>query len=185
MTCAAGMPMYSESYTSGATVKADIDLTADHVLRIGGEYQRYRLDDYWKASGGGMWPGTFQNINDGERDRAAVFGEWESQLDMQWLTLLGVRYERVTTDADDVQGYKTTAPAPGNQIAEAAAFNASDRSKTDDNWDLAALARYTHDAHPGRRIRGGAQGALAESLRALHLVQLDDGGGHEQLRRRR
>jgi len=36
--------------------------------------------------------------------------------------------------------------APGNQIAEAAAFNASERDKTDNNWDFTALARYTRDA---------------------------------------
>lgn len=147
MSCAAGMPMKSESDNAGASIKADIDLSVDDVLRIGSEFQRYRLDDYWKPSGGVMWPGTFKNINDGKRDRAAVFGEWESQLDAQWLTLLGMRYERVKTDAGDVRGYKTTLPAPGDQIAEAAAFNARSHKKTDDNWDLTALARYTHDAN--------------------------------------
>lgn len=146
-TCAAGMPMYSEGRTSGAALKADIELAPDELLRVGAEYQRYRLDDYWTASGGGMWPGTFRNINDGERDRAALFTEWEAQFDAQWLSLLGVRYERVETDAGDVEGYKTTLPANGNQVTEAAAFNASDRAKTDHNWDLTALARYTHDAN--------------------------------------
>ncbi len=126
------------------TVKADIDLSASDVLRVGSEYQRYRLDDYWKASGANMWPGTFQNINDGERDRMALFTEWEAQLDAQWLTLLGVRYERVETDADDVRGYGSAA---GMQFVDAAAFNASDRDKTDNNWDLTALARYNHDAN--------------------------------------
>jgi iron complex outermembrane receptor protein len=145
-TCAFGMPMFSESETLGLTLKADVDLDEGDVLRLGTEYQRYRLDDYWTASGAGMWPGTFLNINDGERDRAAVFAEWESQVDPQWLTLLGVRYERVMTDAGDVRGYNTTPAAPGNQFADAAAFNARDRSKTDDNIDLIALARYSHDA---------------------------------------
>ena len=78
MTCASGMPMYSEGKTTGATIKPDIDLTSQDVMRRG-EYQRYRLDDYWTPSGGGMWPDT-PNINDGKRDRAAVFAEWESQL---------------------------------------------------------------------------------------------------------
>jgi len=150
-TCAAGMPMYSEGTTTGASVKADIDLAADELLRVGAEYQRYRLDDYWEPSGGGMWPGTFLNINDGERDRAALFAEWESQLNAQWLSLLGVRYERVAMDAGEVAGYKTqTLPNgmdPGGQVAEAAAFNASDRDKTDNNWDVTALARYNHDAN--------------------------------------
>jgi iron complex outermembrane receptor protein len=147
MTCASGMPMFSESDTTGLSLQAEYDLSDLDLVRVGGEYQRYRLDDYWTASGGGMWPGTFLNVNDGERDRAALFAEWESQVDPAWLTLLGIRYERVTTDAGDVQGYKTTPPAPGNQIADAAAFNARDRARTDNNIDLTALARYSHDAN--------------------------------------
>lgn len=144
-TCAAGMPMYSEGTTTGATLKADIALAQEGLLRIGGEYQRYRLDDWWTASGGGMGPGTFWNINDGQRDRTALFAEWEAQLAPQWHALIGARYEHVRTDADDVRGYRITAGAPGNQIADAAAFNALDRKKTDNNWDLTALGRYTHD----------------------------------------
>ena len=145
--CAYGMPMYSESDTHGVTVKADIELSADELLRVGAEYQRYRLDDYWEASGAGMWPGTFENINDGERDRMALFTEWESQLDAQWLTLLGVRYERVEMDAGDVQGYSMVPGTKTKQYEEATAFNAQDRDRTDDNWDLTALARYSHDAN--------------------------------------
>lgn len=147
MTCASGMPMYSESDTTGISLQADYDLTERDVVRVGAEYQRYRLDDYWEPSGGGMWPGTFVNVNDGQRDRAALFTEWESQVDPAWLTLLGVRYERVKMDAGDVRGYATMMPAPGNQIAEAAAFNALDREQTDNNLDLTALARYSHDAN--------------------------------------
>jgi iron complex outermembrane receptor protein len=158
-TCAAGMPMYTEGKTSGASVKASIDLTQQDLLRIGGEIQQYRLDDWWTPSGGGMWPGTFWNINNGERDRTALFGEWEKRLSPQWLTLLGIRYERVNTDADNVRGYSTAAAAMGNQVADANAFNAQDHSKTDNNWDLTALAKYTaspmHDIEFGfaRKVR--------------------------------
>jgi iron complex outermembrane receptor protein len=143
--CAFGMPMYSEGKTTGGTLKTEILLASDDVLRVGGELQRYRLDDYWTASGAGMWPGTFHNINDGKRDRSALFTEWESQVNPEWLTLLGIRYEQVKMDADDVRGYKTTPPAMGNQIPDAAAFNARDRKKTDNNVDLTALARYRRD----------------------------------------
>ena len=61
-TCAAGMPMYSESENTGLSLKADINLNSDRLLRVGTELQRYRLDDYWTASGGGMGPDTFLNI---------------------------------------------------------------------------------------------------------------------------
>ena len=143
-TCAAGMPMYSESRTNGASVQGEVPLSGDDTLRVGGELQFYRLDDYWTASGGGMGPGTFLNINNGKRDRIATYAEWERQAGDKWLTLLGVRYERVHTDADNVEGYDNTAPAPGNQIADAAAFNALDHSKYDNNVDLTALAHYSH-----------------------------------------
>ncbi|HET9462890.1 MAG TPA: TonB-dependent receptor [Thiobacillus sp.] len=151
-TCAAGMPMYTASTNTGGVVKADIDLTQQDLLRVGTEYQRYRLDDWWPASGAGMWPNTFWNINDGERDRAAVFGEWEKQHSPQWLTLAGLRYERVAMDAGDVHGYNLSAfptavaASSGNQTRDAASFNNADHSKTDNNWDMTVLARYTPDA---------------------------------------
>ena len=148
---APGMPMNSDGKTLGASVKAEIELSASDLLRLGSEYQRYRLDDYWPASGtGGMSPNTFENINDGERDRAALFAEWERELNQAWTTQLGVRYEHVTTDAGEVHGYADTngmGMMVSNQRRDSAAFNASDRSKSDNNWDATALARYQHDAN--------------------------------------
>jgi len=137
---APGMPMNTDGRNTGVVVKGDIDLSARDLLRVGTEYQRYRLDDWWPASGtGGMSPNTFWNINNGQRDRYAVFSEWEAQWTPQWLSLLGVRHETVSMDAGPVQGYNTG----GTYAGDAAAFNASDRSRTDRNWDLTALARYT------------------------------------------
>lgn len=143
--CAAGMPMRTESDTIGASLKADITLGQRDLLRVGAEAQRYDLDDWWPASGGGMWPGTFANINNGERDRNALFAEWERVYSPQWMTLLGLRYEHVRMDAGKVQGYNPA--GGGNQGRDADAFNARDRSRRDNNWDLAALARYTVSAN--------------------------------------
>ncbi|MGD8589835.1 MAG: TonB-dependent receptor [Chromatiales bacterium] len=143
-TCADGMPMYTESDTSGVSVASEYNATEKDLVRLGFEYQHYHLDDYWPPSGASMWPDTFYNINDGTRNRAALYAEWESQLNPAWLTSLGMRYENVTTDAGEVQGYDSTPPAKGNQIADAAAFNESDRKQTDNNVDITALARYDH-----------------------------------------
>ena len=142
-TCASGMPMVSESRNTGLTLAAELPLAEGSLVRTGLEAQRYRLDDYWPASGGGMGPGTFQNIDDGKRDRLALYGEWEARHDARWTTLAGVRVERVTTDSGDVHGYSSAPAAPGGQTAEAAAFNALDRKRRDDNVDLTLLARYT------------------------------------------
>ena len=147
MMCAAGMPMYTESRNTGATLKADVMINEKDLLRVGGMVQHYTLDDWWPPSGAGMWPGTFDNINDGRRDRLALFGEWESRLNAQWTTLLGARYERVETDAGDVQGYSMLPTAMGMQYADATAFNAKDHERSDNNWNLTALARYTANAN--------------------------------------
>lgn len=148
---APGMPMESEGKTSGASIKANIDLNERDLLRVGGEYQRYRLDDYWPASGtGGMSPNTFENITDGQRDRSALFAEWERQINPAWLSLVGLRYEHVTSDAGEVHGYGDTngmAPKFNYQKRDSEAFNASDRSQNDNNWDFTALTRYNHDAN--------------------------------------
>jgi iron complex outermembrane receptor protein len=152
-----GMPMNTQGRTNGASVKADIALMQRDQLRIGAEAQTYRLDDWWPPApdcgytsgvancSGGMAPDTFWNINGGKRDRAAAFGEWEAKLGSQWLSQVGLRAERVTTDTGRVQGYNgmyyTT-----SSIGTVAAFNAMDRKRSDNNWDVTLLARNTPDA---------------------------------------
>lgn len=135
---AAGMPMDTKGNNTGVSLKGDIVLSERDILRVGGDVQQYRLDDWWEASGKGMSPNTFWNIRNGERDRFAVFAEWEAAWTPQWLTQFGLRHETVSMDADTVQGYSPTFSA-----TDEAAFNAADRSKTDQNLDVAALARYT------------------------------------------
>jgi len=142
-TCAAGMPMNTESRTTGLAVKADYGLGEGSVVRAGGEVQGYRLDDWWPPSGGGMWPDTFWNVRDGSRDRSALFAEWEGRAGDQWRVLAGVRLERVESDTGPVQAYNNAAP-PATVLVPA--FNAADRGRADGNVDATVLARYTRDA---------------------------------------
>ncbi len=139
-TCAAGMPMYTTSKTTGVNLKADIDLSINDLLRVGALYQSYTLNDWWTPSGAMMWPNTFVNVNDGQRNRAGVFAEWESRLTPQLTTLLGARYERVETDTGPVSAYDNTI-APATTLVPA--FNNKDRQRADNNLDFTALARYT------------------------------------------
>lgn len=157
--CAAGMPMDTEGNNSGLLLKADIMLSGRDLLRVGTEAQQYRLDDWWDPSGKGMWPDTFININDGERDRSALFGEWEAQWSERWLTQLGLRYEQVKMDAGEVQGYNDT------YLADETAFNDADRARTDDNFDFTALARFTPNA--SRTIEFG----LTQKTRSPNLYE--------------
>lgn len=150
-TATNGMPMYSAGTTSGIASTATVMLAGDDVLRLGGEAQQYRLDDWWPASGtGNMAPNTFWNIRDGKRDRLAAFAEWEGRLAPRWMSVLGGRLERVASDAGSVQGYDNVdlkGATQTNQLTDSTAFNARNRKKTDINLDVTALARYTRDAN--------------------------------------
>lgn len=151
--CAAGMPMYTEGKTTGLSVKADVALNPQDLLRVGAELQRYRNNDWWTPSGAGMAPGTFWNIRDGERDRTALFAELERRKSAQWMTLIGARVEQVRMDAGLAAGYNMAPAAMGNQARDANAFNAQSHASTDTNLDLSALAKYT--ANPNYDIEFG------------------------------
>jgi iron complex outermembrane receptor protein len=149
-----GMPMNTDSLNTGGSLKANFDLGGGDVFRLGGEYQHFRLDDWWSPSGGGMAPNTFQNIDNGKRDRAVLYGEWEQRLGGQWTALFGLRYEQVSMNADPVHGYNVnsfpvvaTPAGMMNQTRDAANFNNQDRNKTDHNLDIAGSAHRTVDAN--------------------------------------
>ncbi len=168
--CAAGMPMNTDGENTGVQIGAALPLAEQSLLRFGGEYQAYRLDDRWPASGAGMWPYTFINLNDGRRDRLAAYAEWEATAG-RWTQVAGARFEQVLTDAGRVHGYNLdTYPTSGtggmgNQTRDAALFNAQSRRRTDDNWDLAWLARFTPDATQTYEI------GLAQKTRSPNLFQ--------------
>lgn len=106
----------------------------------------------------------FWNILNGERDRSAIFAEWEARWNPEWLSLLGIRRETVKTDAGPVQGYNNTMGIWKN---DARAFNSLDRPRTFDNLDLTALARYTPDATQTYEA-GYAQKSRAPNLYELY-----------------
>ncbi len=152
---APGMPMDTQGDNMGTLLKTDIVLSERDILRLGVEYQRYRLDDRWPPSPsvlppgytmGGMAPNTFVNINDGQRDRVALFGEWEARWNPAWLTLFGVRGEWVEMDTGQVQGYNNGSMYNGAPLFPVTTFNARDHHRSDYNVDLTALARHTPNA---------------------------------------
>lgn len=144
MGYAAGMPMDTQGRNTGLAVRADVPMGADHLVRVGGEMQRYRLDDWWDPSGKGMYPNVFWNIREGRRDRLGLFGEWETRWTPAWTTQLGLRHETVDMDTGPVQGYSTTF-SPSDQ----ATFNATDRARTDRHLDVVAVARFRPSASEG------------------------------------
>ncbi len=169
-----GMPMYTSSATNGFTLQGDFNLNDTDLLRVGALLQTYRLNDWWPPAPdcgvgnciGGMAPLTFWNINNGQRERKAVFAEWDAKWNAQWSSLVGLRVENVTTDSDDISGYNSMA-VPGASMVSGmgiamgtmyagssvgaspngrTAFNALDRKRSDTNWDFSAMTSYRHDA---------------------------------------
>ncbi len=169
-TCAAGMPMESEGRTTGLSVSAAVGFGERGVLRVGGEYVGFRLDDRWPASGSGMWPYAFLNVNDGERDRYAAYGEWELRRE-RWTHVAGLRYEHVATDAGPVHGYGLdTFPSSGtggsgNQTRDAVLFNTRARDRSDDDWDLSWIASFTASGTQGWEF------GLAQKTRSPNLYE--------------
>ncbi len=163
-----GMPMYTSAETTGFSSKADIFLSEETILRLGGEYQNYKLNDWWPPvpdcgytgalanCSGGMAPDTFWNIRDGKRERIGLFSELENQWNANWKTLLGIRIEQVTTDASDIQGYHNQTNAPvimgsvrnmyaTSSVGTISDFNNLSRKRTDHNVDFTAIAQDVLD----------------------------------------
>ncbi|HQR83778.1 MAG TPA: TonB-dependent receptor [Polynucleobacter sp.] len=153
------MPMLATSSTNGAIIKGTLPISETQLARVGTEWQGYKLNDWWpptsSAPNGMMSPNTFENINNGTRDRFALFSELEQQWTKEWMGLAGVRVEQVASNAGDVQGYSNanqTMPMPPmnmrmstNYLRDSTAFNAQQHKQTDYNWDLTALTRYKPD----------------------------------------
>jgi iron complex outermembrane receptor protein len=145
---APGMPMYTQSDLYGFSSALTQELTDKQVLKTGIDLQQYTLDDWWPASGTGMMaPGTFANINNGQRNRYGVFAELANQHTDKLKSVVGARYELVETNTDSVRGYSVSAmPMMMNSFsatnANATAFNSSDRKKTDHNIDLSGIVKY-------------------------------------------
>jgi iron complex outermembrane receptor protein len=146
---APGMPMYTESNLYGISSVLTKDLSETQVLKTGVDLQQYTLDDWWPPSGTeSMSPGTFANINNGQRDRYGVFAELQSQHSPTLKSIMGARYEMVKSSADLVRGYTIDGANPASMNSfnstdtNAAAFNSSDRKQTDNNIDLSGILKY-------------------------------------------
>ena len=142
-----GMPMNAQGHNLGFNIKADILFSQKDLITIGSEFQRYRLDDWWTASGTGpMFPNTFQNINNGERDRLDFYAEWMKVWGSDFNSSVGVRYGQVRSDSGTVHGYNennSTGSTTHNQLNNSTEFNNSNRSKNDHNIDVSLLGEYS------------------------------------------
>jgi iron complex outermembrane recepter protein len=138
------MPMLTDGKDYGYSLKFDVPVSQAHLLRLGNDYHRQALDDYWPPVPMSMMmgPNTFKNINNGKRDRFGVFAELESKWTPKWTTLFGIRDDYLKMNTGNVQSYDATSMMQASDNMAANAFNASDRSKSDNHVDLTATAKY-------------------------------------------
>jgi iron complex outermembrane receptor protein len=160
------MPMVTQGRNTGYTLKASLPMAAAATLRLGQEYHRFQLDDYWPGMADSMMMGplNYLNINGGQRDRVALYGEAETRHNAQWTSLLGARWETVRMDTGAVQPYAYNM-MNGADAKAAKAFNARDHHQRDDNLDLTALARYEADANTNFEL------AAARKTRSPNLYE--------------
>lgn len=138
-----GMPMNTRVRSWNYNLKVDVPLDARHTLRLGNEYHRQKLDDWWPPVPGStmMGPDTYINVNDGRRERLGAFGEWQSLWSNRLATLIGARFDRVRMNAGEVQPYASGMMNMADTTA-AMGFNATGRQRTDDNWSASALVSF-------------------------------------------
>jgi len=139
------MPMNTHGRDASGALQADVAARGG-TLRLGAEFHRYRLDDWWPAVAGSMMmgPQDFVNVDGGRRDRLGLFGEWDGKVSERWSVDTGVRAESVHTDAGAVQDYGCGMMCAADAAA-AATFNASERRRRDTNLDATLVARLEAD----------------------------------------
>lgn len=171
------MPMKTDAKDISTQLKWRLTLDKNSSLLLGQEYYNYRIDDWWPAIEGStmMGPNDYININNGKRERIALFAEYESQITKKLWLNTGIRVERVNTQVDEVQAYNNgmnmmdmgsmSAMTTANNAVAANDFNNADRDKTDTIVDVNILANYQITLYDELQI------GLARKNRAPNLYE--------------
>lgn len=162
-----GMPMNNDSRLAGYSLKATIPLAPNHTLKLGSSFDHQGLKDWWPPLMGSMMmgPNTYNNINNGHRDRLGHYAEWEAHWTSRVSTLLGFRNDLVMMNTGDVSPYSWTGMMNMADAMAARAFNARRRGRTDVNFDVTAMARW--QATDSFTLEGG----YARKSRAPNLYE--------------
>ncbi len=152
------MPMFTRGGNTGYLVEAVIALSPRDKLRVGHEFRRFTLNDWWEPTSnaiGTLGPNTLLNVNNGRRSRFGEWAEWEGHHAKRWTTLVGIRSDIVMMDTGNVQGYNSSSATTGDAayLADATEFNSAAHARQDYNFDLTALTRF--DAAPFLSIEAG------------------------------
>lgn len=186
------MPMNTDADDYSYRLKWRFNDVSGYQLTLGHEFFEYRLDDWWPALENSMMmgPNDYVNINDGSRQRLALFAEITEDLGQDWWLSAGVRFERVRTNTGQVQAYFDDSAGMMNMSSSmnmgadmsmgsgmdmsmrntsnflaAEQFNALDRARSDSLYDLTLLMR--RQLSPTQLIEFG----LARKNRAPNLYE--------------
>jgi len=145
------MPMNVRGGDLGYSVKTEVPIFSRDFLRVGTDFHRYTLNDWWPAVVNYvsvMGPDTFWNVRNGRRHRFGTFVEWELHRGQRWTAVFGVRNDEVLMNTGDVSGYNMDPSKTGSAgyYADATAFNQSNHYRLDNHFDWTALGRYQTSA---------------------------------------
>lgn len=137
----APMPMKADGSDTGYRVRAEIPWRDVHTFRIGNEFFRQTLHDWWPGITQSQVQ-DFISVNNGERNRIGTFAEWQADWNDKWTTQVGLRNDMVWMDSGQVHGYYATQDDLTARLWEPG-FNAADRARVDANFDATLQASYT------------------------------------------
>ncbi|MBU1310565.1 MAG: TonB-dependent receptor [Gammaproteobacteria bacterium] len=162
------MPMLTDSDDYSYQLHWQTALSDTTSLIIGQEFYQFTLNDIWPAVPGSMMmgPNDYININDGKRQRLAIFAELNQQLSAKLTLNYGLRLEHVTTNTGEVQAYSNM--MMGMMAADALAaqaFNQQQRKQRDTLTDISVSASYQLD--DSQQVQFG----LAQKNRAPNLYE--------------
>lgn len=133
------MRMEAPSTSRDYGLRSELTMPAgDRTFRVGLDLHRNEFDAEQVQVATGRRRDMFA---DNRRQRLGAFGEWEKQWKPDWTSLVGLRFDYVTSKAGPV----SSAFGPPPVAADAATFNAGKRSHNDLLADLVASLRFTPD----------------------------------------
>ncbi|QQL44674.1 TonB-dependent receptor domain-containing protein [Sulfuriroseicoccus oceanibius] len=133
----------------------------DSTWRWGVDLLASELDADQVLVSGPMTGARRDTFADATRARAGAYAEWENQWSQKWTSVVGLRADYVSTDADAV-----VAGFGGPMVmADAMAFNAADRERSD--WLVDAVGSLAYSLSDRQSLELG----LARKNRAPSLVE--------------
>jgi len=160
----AGMPRMEAPSTSDDTglTLALANPAGKGTVKWGAEFFLNDLDVYQRNLSM-MGTPTQDTFNDAQRDRYAVYGEWEGSIAPRWRMNAGVRGELVRMDTGDIVNYFAN-PMVDNTDA-ALDFNSEDRSINDSNLDATLALSYALQSNLS------LEGALTRRTRSPSVLE--------------